>query len=163
MSAVLTKPLYHAELIDGLEVVKPLAKKLHALIQSYLIGLFRLRVPKTYQVLSELNVLCSSDRLVPDVIIAHRDARYVDGDLADPPLFAVEIMSPGQSLSNIVDKAERICAAGTPRCWVIWPERRQSWLLSQEQFAEAADPLRIPLSEGEYIEAGLKEMWAELD
>ncbi|MBV8808436.1 MAG: Uma2 family endonuclease [Acidobacteriaceae bacterium] len=125
--------------------------------------LFRSRVPNSYQVLSELNVLCGADRLAPDVTIARRNARYVDGDLADPAVFAVEIMSPGQTLSNILDKAERICRAGTPICWIIWPEWRQSWLLGRERFVEATDPLWIRLSEGENIEIDLKEMSAELD
>jgi Uma2 family endonuclease len=163
MSAILTEPLYHAELIDGVEVAKPLPKKLHAVIQSYVIRTLGSRVSASYQVLSELNVLCGVDRLVPDVTIAYRNAHYVDGDLADPAVFAVEIMSPGQTLSNIVDKAERICRAGAPLCWIIWPERRQSWILSQERFIEARNPLQVPLSEAEHIEVDLEEMWAELD
>ena len=34
MSAVLTEPIYHTELIDGREIQKPLPKNLHAFTQS---------------------------------------------------------------------------------------------------------------------------------
>ena len=79
-----------------------------------------------YRVLSELNVLCGDDRLVPDITVARRNAKYRDGDLADPASLCIEIFSPGQTFSTLLDRAERLVKAGTPVCWLIWPERRQA-------------------------------------
>jgi Uma2 family endonuclease len=107
-------------------------------------------------------VLCGKDRLVPDITIVEQSARYEDGDLADPPILAVEIMSPGQTLSQLLDRCERLQKAGTPQCWIVWPERRQAWTYTPGSFAEASERLAAALGEGS-IEVSLAEMWAELD
>lgn len=109
-----------------------------------------------------MNVLCGAVRLVPDVVIVGRSARYEDGDLAEPPILAIEIMSPGQTLSNIVDRCERLHKAGTPQCWVIWPERRQVWMFTPVSLEAAKENLTASLGEGS-IEVSLAEIWAELD
>jgi len=169
MSIALTDAVYHRELIDGREIQKPLPKNLHAFIQTYLLQWFGRELPKQYRVASELNVICGSDRLVPDVILTTRNAHYVDGDLVDPPLLAVEIMSPGQTLSDLLNKCERMLATGTPICWVIWPERREAWTYTRDEaLREATRILSVALpnsasgSEVEYLRIPLAEMWAEL-
>jgi Uma2 family endonuclease len=159
MSAILVDPAYHLERIDGREVQKPLPKKLHALVQSYLIRILSVNTQPNVRVLSELNVLCGDDRVIPDVTVVPRNARYIDGDLADPAILAVEILSPGQPLSILIDKAERLIKAGTPVCWIIWPERRQAWMFSVDALREAGETLTA----GNAIEVGLAAMWADLD
>jgi Uma2 family endonuclease len=91
-----------------------------------------------------------------------RSARFVDGDLADPPMLAVEIMSPGQTLSELLDRCERLLTAGTPVCWIIWPERRKAWTYtSEETLKEDSKALRMMLMD-EPLDLSLSEMWAEL-
>ena len=113
--------------------------------------------------MSELNVLCGSDRLVPDVTVALRNARYQDGDLADPAILCAEILSPGQTVSNLFDKADRILKAGTPLCWMIWSERRKAWMYSLKDLVEAIDTLRVVLDDSDRVDIPLAEMWRELD
>jgi len=108
MSTVLEDAAYHKELIDGREIEKPLPKNLHAFIQIFLGAALLARLSRSYRAATELNVVCGSDRLVPDVLVAERSARYENGDLADPPVLAVEIMSPGQDLSDLFSKCERL-------------------------------------------------------
>lgn len=163
MSTVQTQPAYHLERIDGQEIQKPLPKKLHFLIERYLVIVLSNRLPKRYVAGPELNVLCGEDRLVPDVTVTERTARYDDGDLADPPLVAIEILSPGQTVGQLFDKADRLVRAGAPVCWVIWPERRQAWMYSSDLMIEAKEVLAASLSDGSSIEVSLPEMWAELD
>lgn len=164
MSTVFTQPAYHVELIDGREIEKPVPKELHAIIQSYLIEVLRTRLSKQkYRALSELNVLCGDDRLVPDIALARRNAKYRDGDLADPPLLCIEIFSPGQTFAALVDRAERLLKAGTPLCWLIWPERRQAWTYTAERLSEAGETLSAAFGDGDSIEVTAAEMWAELD
>ncbi len=167
MSTALTGAGYHTELINGEEIEKPLPKEIHAIIQAYLqITLASIVSRARFRVLPELNVLCGenhSDRIVPDVTVVLRDARYRDGDLLDAAALFVEILSPGQSLSNLFNTAERLLQRGTPVCWIIWPERRQAWIYRQDELHEATESLSFTLPEGERLEIKLRDMWAELD
>lgn len=154
---------YHMELIDGVEVEKPLPKNLHAFVQSYLLVFLTQMLPRPYRVASELNVLCGKDRLVPDITVMKRDAHYEDGDLADPPLLAIEIMSPAQTFSNIRGKCERLIAAGAGTCWLLWPERREAWTFTAEAglvLARSALAADLP----DYrVTVALTAIWAELE
>jgi Uma2 family endonuclease len=161
MSAIATG--YHTELIDGVEIPKPLPKKLHAFVQTFLIAFFSRTLARRYRAASELNVLCGADRLVPDVTVMERSARYIDGDPADPPLLAVEILSPGQTIGNLFEKSDRLLKAGAPMTWIIWPERRKAWMYTGSELLEASTALRSPLSGDDSIEVALQEIWAELD
>ena len=163
MGAIFTPSVYHTELIDGQEVEKPLPKDLHAFIQGFLLVRLAQQLPRKYRVLPELNVLCGSDRIIPDITVPLRSARYHDGDLADPAFLCVEILSPGQTISNLFDKAERILGAGTPLCWVIWPERRQAWHYGKDRLAEAKEELVVDLADGDCVRVSLAELWSELD
>jgi Uma2 family endonuclease len=163
MSTVLTEPAYHLERIDGREIQKPLPKKLHFLIERYLVIVLSRDLSRRYVAGPELNVLCGEDRLVPDVSVVERNARYENGDLADPPQIAVEILSPGQTVGQLFDKADRLVRAGAPVSWVIWPERRQAWMYSAHEMIEAKESLAASLSDGSRVEVNLAEMWAELD
>ena len=163
MSAAFTDVLSTVELIDGISVPKPLPKKLHARIQAYLVRILGNSLPEIYDVLSELNVLAGNDRLIPDVTVTTRDAFYMDGDLSDAPLLTVEILSPGQSVSSLFDKANRLIWAGTPVCWIIWPERRKAWVYTADDLEEANGTLIAPLIGGWTARVDLPPMWAKLD
>ena len=162
MSAALAGFSYHTELIDGREIEKPLPKNLHAFVQTFLIGFFLRTLSARYRVASELNLLCGPDRLVPDLTVMARDARYLDGDLADAAVLAVEIFSPGQTVNDLFDKCRRITDAGTKLCWVIWPENRKAWMYSINDTRQAETSLSVKIDEQE-ISVPLAEMWAELD
>jgi Uma2 family endonuclease len=161
MGAVLVEPKYHLELIDGREIQKPLPKKLHFLIQSYLIWIFSSLLREHYLIAPEANVWCGEDRLVPDVTLIPLGAEYDDGDLVSPPALCVEIMSPGQSIRDLLDKANRLVKAGAPSCWVIWPERRRAWSLTETDLIEETQHLTIRLNELE-VRILLADLWAEL-
>ncbi len=163
MSSVLTQPSYHLELIDGREIEKPLPRKLHAFVQTYLLVVLSRDLSREYRPASELNVLCGKDRLVPDVTVMSRDARYINGDLADPPIFAVEILSVGQTIGQPFDTADRLVRAGASVCWIIWPERRKAWLYSAEDVIEVHDSLTAALPQARSVSIPLSDIWAELD
>jgi Uma2 family endonuclease len=83
MSAVVSKPQYHVELIDGCEIEKPLPKKLHVFIQRFLILALARELPAQYRALPELNVLTGGrtadgrrEYVVPDVVVVPRGAPY---------------------------------------------------------------------------------------
>ena len=161
---------YHIELINGREIQKLLPKRPHVLLQRFLIVQLARDLPDRYIGLPELNILTGAqtevgrrEYIVPDVAVVRRDARYKDGDLADPPVFAVEILSPGQTISDLFVRSARLLMLGSPVVWVIWPERRKAWMHSNDDLSEATGSLSAPLLDGDSIEVNLAEMWAELD
>ncbi|MDQ2839769.1 MAG: Uma2 family endonuclease [Acidobacteriota bacterium] len=169
MSAVI-EPVYHVEFIGGREIEKPLPKKLHAFIQRFLILVLHRDLPSSYLALPELNVLTGQlaeqgrrEYVVSDITVVQRGAQYLDGDLAQPPVFAVEILSPGQTIAQLFVRSERLLKLGAPVCWVIWPERRRAWMHSADDLREAKESLTAELPDGERAEVRLAAMWAELD
>jgi Uma2 family endonuclease len=159
---VLARADYHMETIDGRDVQKPLPKNLHSRAQAHLLRALSGKIPENYEALSELNVICGEDRLIPDVAIVERAARYIDGDLADAALLCVEILSPGQTLSSIFDRAERLLKAGTAAVWVVWPEPPQAWIYTAEGLPEAATTLRAAAAANE-IAISVRDIWNSLE
>jgi Uma2 family endonuclease len=152
---------YHIEKIDGREIQKPLPKIFHSRAQAHILSALAAVVPADYEVLSELNVICGQDRLIPDIAVVGRCARYVDGDLADPAALCVEIMSPGQTLSTVFDRAERLLNAGVTAVWIIWPERRQAWAYTPQHLSESQEMLEARFDSGEIV-IPTQEIWNSL-
>jgi Uma2 family endonuclease len=160
--AVLAGTDYHIETIDGRDLQKPLPKILHARAQAHILRTLAGKIPANYEALSELNVICGEDRLIPDIAIAQRGARYVDGDLADPAALCVEILSPGQTLSSIFDRAERLLNTGTATVWIVWPERRQAWAYTANGLLEAPQTLCAAFN-ADQIAISVQEIWNSLE
>jgi Uma2 family endonuclease len=163
---------YHIELIDGRETEKPLPKKLHSLVERYLIVALSRLLPARCIVAPELNVLTGGrttdgrrEYVVPDLVVVDRHAKYEDGDLAEPPLWAVEILSPGQTIGDLFIRAERLLKLGTPMVWVIWPERRKAWEYSVRitSLFELEESNKTLAGVGMELEIQLDEMWADMD
>ena len=171
MSTVLTTPQYHVELIDGREVEKPLPKKLHVRIQKFLIVELTRQLPSRYESLPELNILTGRrtpegrrEYTVPDVTVVAAGMKYEEGDLAEPPIWAVEILSPGQTIADLFVRAERLLKLGAPLAWVIWPEKRKAWEYRPGDLTEKFDALTgvPPEDDGLEIRVPLAEMWEEM-
>ncbi len=175
MSALFNQPISiepggQVELIDGREIPKPWPKKLHAFTQAFLIRWLGNNLPQAYFAASELNVLTGVrtqegrlEYVIPDVTVVRRDANYLDGDLAEPPIFAVEILSPRQTISYLFLRSERVLQLGSPLTWVIWPERRRAWSHSRDDLREASDSLAAPLSDDVLLAVNLADLWAVLE
>ena len=167
---VVSKASYHTELIDGQEIEKPLPKYLHAVIQTYIVGWFITHFPAA-GALSELNVICGADRIVPDITVPPQNAQFIDGDLVSPPDLAIEILSPGQLLNDVTSKCDRLLQAGTGICWIIWPERRRAWNFSLDDIEELNNTNRfLRFGNPERFGAlqlqsslSVEDLWAELD
>lgn len=162
----LVEATYHTEVIDGREIEKPLPRNLHAFIQSFLMGYLLRTVPSNYAVLAEMNVLCGNDRLVPDLLVIRRGAQYVNGDLGEAPALVIEILSPGQTIAELLGKADRFLKAGAPLSWVIWPEKRKAWTYTQGDLSESGNLLAAFHDEvGSDVSLNLpvSELWACLE
>lgn len=164
---------YHVELIDGREVEKPTPKKLHTWIQVFLIMALGKSLPEAYEPLSELDVQTGEftadgrrEYICPDVQVAAKTAKYEDGMLAEPPVLGVEILSPGQSITELFVRAHRLVKLGALNVWVIWPEQRRAWELGPSRIDEVTGKLTMRLpseTEPADMEILLPEMWKVLD
>ena len=54
------------------------------------------------------------------------------------PELCIEIMSPGDTLPEALDKAQRYFSWGSLRVWIIDPEKRTAWVFSGENGDEPA-------------------------
>ncbi len=168
---VLVDSAYHTELIDGLEVEKPLPKRLHGMLQAFITAWLLRHLPQTLDVMTELNVICGADRLIPDIVVARGSAVYVNEDLAEAPLLVVEILSPGQTISEMLDRCTRLLRFGTGTCWIIDPVKRKAWNYTRSDLSETGSNFPELLF-GESPENGqfrvahrlpAEELWAEVN
>ena len=164
---------YHIELINGAEVEKPMPKKLHTWIQVYLIGALLRLMPEPFEPLSELDLLTGSQTkdgrrewICPDIQVAAKTAKYEEGMLAEPPVLGVEILSPGQTITELFARGDRLVKAGAQNVWVIWPEKRRAWQVGADRIDESHDTLTLSFPAGTKLDSvsiELSEMWKVLD
>lgn len=126
--AALGKPLSYEE-----ERGKPMPSFNHGSIQANLIGEFLRN--RNYRVVSELSLDFEGQTYVPDISLYTRQPinfRRDETRRTDPPLLAVEILSPSQGLQEIVDKAEVYFRNGVKSCWIVSPPLRSITILAPD-------------------------------
>ena len=105
---------------------KPLPGKNHGIIQM-LLGIQFAKHPE-FEPAGEVTLeLVPGDPKTPDIIVNPRqslDLRQDNVRPADPPLLAVEIVSPSQGMQEIMDKVKFYLAHGVKSVWVVVPPLR---------------------------------------
>jgi Uma2 family endonuclease len=150
------------EFVDGRIEERNLGEKEHSIIQRYLTYLFMLnRDAWKVEVFPELRTQTDARRFrVPDVLVMRAGQKF-DRYVTRPPLIAIEILSPEDSLRQMRDKASEYRGFGIENIWVIDPEPRIAYKytsagLEEVQTGELAvqeTPIRVVLN----------ELFAELD
>jgi Uma2 family endonuclease len=126
------KPAY--EYWYGTAVQKSMPTALHGILQAVMIMLLE---RAGWNTASEVRLKLRSDaEPIPDVIA-------VRGILTGPypassPELCIEIMSPGDRLAKTLDKARVYLSWGTKCVWVIDPEARAAWTLTNAE--ESSEP-----------------------
>lgn len=101
---------------------KPMPSLNHSIVQLNLGAELRYRYKNKYRIASELSLGLSDWPSVPDICIYPKmplDLRQDITTVTEPPLCAVEIISPSQSLSELVDKAGKYFEHGVRSCWIV--------------------------------------------
>jgi Uma2 family endonuclease len=97
---------------------------------------------------------------VPDVLVMRAGDKF-ERYVTQPPLIAIEILSPGDSLQAMRAKAAEYMQFGVENIWIIDPEPRIAYQYSPAGLEEVkGGELIIP---GTPIRVVLSEMFAELD
>lgn len=101
---------------------KPMPSLNHSIIQTNLITELRVRYKQHYRVASELSLDLSDWPSVPDICLYPFKPLDLQNDqvaVSEPPLCTIEIISPSQSLNELVDKARAYFQHGVQSCWIV--------------------------------------------
>lgn len=94
----------------------------HSVVQLNLGSELRSRYKNMYRVASELSLDLSDWPSVPDICIFPKMPLDLQNDvtaMTQPPLCTVEIISPSQSLTELVTKARDYFRHGVKSCWIV--------------------------------------------
>jgi len=122
------------EYVDGVLVERNVGDWLHSLIQRNIIVAFTNKYPRIYAV-PELRSRTRPTRYrLPDVcvLLAPPTTKY----LLDSAFIAIEILSEGDRMTEVLEKLEEYAAIGTPHIWLIDPRLRQMFTFHQNTLAE---------------------------
>ena len=150
------------EFVDGRIDERNLGEKDHSIIQRYLTFLFMLkRAEWNVEVFPELRTQTQARRFrVPDVLVTRTGddfERYV----TNPPLIAIEILSPEDRLTAMQEKAAEYRGFGVQNIWIIDPVRRVAYRYAGTSLEEVRSGELTVL--GTSIRVVLSELFAELD
>ncbi|MBK9335688.1 MAG: Uma2 family endonuclease [Lewinellaceae bacterium] len=101
---------------------KPMPSLNHSIIQANLIIQLGLLYKKQYRVASEISLDLSDWSSVPDICIFPKMPLDLQNDvtaMTQAPLCTVEIISPSQSLTELVTKARDYFRHGVQSCWIV--------------------------------------------
>ncbi len=141
---------------DGVLEDRSLPDNLHSKVQVFLcVFFFALRQSARLFPRSELRVKLRDGRyMIPDVSVFH-GVDPVDAVPSNPPLIAVEILSPDDSMSTVRSKLEDYRIWGVPHVWLIDPHSRRLYTCDGElrEVAELTIPeLSITIPNAELFE-----------
>ncbi|MGO0575884.1 Uma2 family endonuclease [Ornithinimicrobium panacihumi] len=110
------------QLIEGELIVSPSPGITHQVVSSELFGLLARAAPAHLRVLhAPLDVRAGERTVVqPDLLVVPRT--LLEGsEVEQPPVLAVEILSPSSRRTDLVRKPEVLAQFGVPHYWVIDP------------------------------------------
>jgi Uma2 family endonuclease len=147
---------------DGLIVERNVGEFEHSFLQSILVTLF-MNSEEAWGVygLSEQRIRIVPRKFrIPDVCVLRLDAP-ADDILTQPPLIAIEILSPEDRFARIEAKAIEYRKFGIENVWVVDPRQRKVFVGTEEGLRENEDGvLRV---EGTPILVRAGELFAKLD
>ena len=121
---VVTAPEVAPETDYETERGKPVPNRIHGAIQGQINFLLRLAYGQEYQFPSEVS-LATIPPTTPDICIYPQkklDWRTVSAKESEMPLTTIEILSPSQSLDELVAKAEsNYFSEGVKSAWIVVP------------------------------------------
>jgi Uma2 family endonuclease len=150
------------EFVDGRIEERSLGEKEHSIIQRYLTALFVIkRAEWGVEVFPELRTQTKIRNFrVPDVLVVRAEYKF-DRYITQPPLIAIEILSPEDTLREMQEKAAEYRLFGVENIWVIDPEARVVYRGTEKGLEPVTEvELTVP---GTPIRVVLGEMFAELD
>ena len=118
---------YHpdVEYVYGELREKPMPTLLHGIVQI-LLGLWFFNHQEEWGIYVASETRTQVDRnhvRLPDIVVLHW-GKSIEGILDNPPLIAIEILSPSDRYSDLCERASDLRLMGTENIWLLDPERR---------------------------------------
>jgi Uma2 family endonuclease len=139
---------------------KPIPSKNHAIVQSNIVFYLKLKYGQQYEILSEISLELNDWEATPDVAVYPKmQINFLEDEvrLGQPPLCAIEILSPSQALSDLISKADKYFKNGVRSCWLVLPMLKNVYVFSsvdtyrvffaEETLQDAALGIELPLGE----------------
>ena len=148
------------EYVDGVLVPKAVGTRKHGKLQGRIHDLIEAAFPQ-YEAIPELTVRITRKKyLIPDLVVDRRD-QVQDPYPISPVHLCIEIVSPGDQLSEVMAKCETYHAWGVPHAWILDPQTRKAWQYSRGSSAIEIDSDTGELTAGE-IRLRLSDIFAVL-
>ncbi len=147
------------EYVDGELKERAMVMSVHGLIQGWLMQWFLNRA-KEWQIKAAVEVrtrVAATRVRLPDVVVGPK--KRWPQTLVEPPLIAIEIVSPSDSFTDLEEVVEDYQRMGIENVWVIDPQKRVGWVYEPGN-RTAARTLTVK-SGPMYVE--LDALWAWLD
>jgi Uma2 family endonuclease len=122
-----------------LERGKPMPSKLHSLTQKNLIVKPDVNYGKLYETFPELRLSLEDWDSVPDICLYKKkenDFSEDETEVTETPLCAVEILSPTQSLNDLIVKAGKYFEKGVLSCWLAIPVLKNIYVFESREVYE---------------------------
>jgi Uma2 family endonuclease len=103
---------------------KPMPSQNHSYVQANLIGCL-LQFRRFFRVHSELSLHLPTLRATPDICLfpyQEIDYRHDQITVSEPPILAIEILSPSQTLDMMMEEFDRYFENGVKSCWLVQPQ-----------------------------------------
>jgi Uma2 family endonuclease len=126
--------------VDGEVVARNSGERKHSSTQRRIIYFLGDRYPNLRErVYPEQRVQVKATRFrVPDVCIA--DANAPDEEIfTRPPALCIEILSPADTMTRILERVKDYFGMGVPICWIIDPGRHEGWMAKPGRLEEPSD------------------------
>ncbi len=125
------------EYVDGELRERAVVVSVHGLLQAQLATWFMNRSKEWgIKAAVEVRTRVSPTRVrLPDVVVGPR--RRWPETLTEPPLIAIEIISPSDTFGHLEEVVADYQAMGIPNIWVIHPAKQLGWVASREPWVES--------------------------
>lgn len=114
---------------------KPMPSKNHAFIQMRISGSLFSRYASQFTILPEVRIDINDTDYTPDICVYPLipfDSRHDAIRMTELPLTAIEILSPTQSVEELVAKFEVYFKAGVRSGWLVQPALQTIFLLTPD-------------------------------
>jgi Uma2 family endonuclease len=148
--------------VDGRIEERNLGEYDHGLLQIILGHLFiQHREDWGIRAVTDVRMQVSRSRFrVPDLMVLRADAPK-ERIIRNPPLIAIEILSPEDRLSRVQTRIDDFLVFGVENIWIFDPERRMAYTATSGGLHPVrSNELSVP---GTPIRVVLSELFAELD
>ncbi len=110
--------------------------RMHGYLQLQILLLLRTLLKAEYQASPPVTFQGLTQRYTPDVSLYHLTPKSLFANAAAdslPPLLAIEIISPGQTIGAMVKKCQGMLESGVEECWIVEPANESITVCTKER------------------------------